>query len=141
MPQSAPSGRARLLTTASVFLSGALVALAQQPQATNHADAVKKGHELYLQHCVSCHGSDGAGDGPAASALKVAPADLTAVARNYHGFPTEKIMDWIDGEKYAVGHGSREMPVWGKRFRRTGQPGMPGEVQQLATYLESIQKK
>jgi mono/diheme cytochrome c family protein len=104
--------------------------------------AVKSGKALYTQHCVSCHGATGSGDGPAASALKVPPADLTKISQKYSGFPTDKVMDWIDGEKFALGHGTREMPIWGKRFRRTSDtgPGMPGEVQSLTRYLESIQK-
>ncbi len=105
------------------------------------APSASTGRDLYMQHCSSCHGTDGTGGGPAASALKVAPADLTRIAQKYNGFPKEKVMDWIDGEKYAVGHGSREMPVWGKRFRREGETGISGEVQALAAYLESIQKK
>ncbi len=103
---------------------------------------VRKGQLLYAQYCRSCHGDDGKGDGPAASALKVPPGDLTQIAKKYHGFPTEKVMDWIDGEKYAVGHGSREMPVWGKRFRRSpgGEKGAQSEIALLTQYLESIQQ-
>jgi mono/diheme cytochrome c family protein len=109
--------------------------------AQKDASAIREGRELYQQHCISCHGLEGTGDGPAASALKVPPADLTRISHRSRGFPSEKVLDWIEGEKYAVGHGSREMPVWGKRFRRAGQTGRPGEIQALASYLESIQKK
>jgi mono/diheme cytochrome c family protein len=40
------------------------------PEVLNH------GRDLYRQHCVSCHGDAGAGDGPAARNLKFAPADF-----------------------------------------------------------------
>ncbi len=105
--------------------------------------ALKIGRRLYSQYCRSCHGEEAAGDGPAATALKVRPADLTQVTKKHEGFPTEKVMDWIDGEKYAVGHGSREMPVWGKRFRRSADGGSStvSEIQALTEYLQSIQQK
>ncbi len=110
-----------------------------QTQTKSDASAAKRGRALYTQYCVSCHGSSAKGDGPAASALKAAPADLTDIAKRYNGFPEEKVMDFIDGEKYAVGHGSREMPVWGKRLRR-GQRESQSDVYALTRYLASIQK-
>jgi mono/diheme cytochrome c family protein len=130
----------KLLKAASILL---LCASWAQSQTTAKDDAtVKNGRSLYTQHCVSCHGVTGTGDGPAATALKVRPADLTRISQKYNGFPGDKVMDWIDGEKFAIGHGTREMPIWGKRFRRTPETGsgMPNEVQALARYLETIQK-
>ncbi len=124
---------ALLLLVSCPALSGA------QTQAKTDAATVKRGRALYAQYCVSCHGSSAKGDGPAASALKVAPADLTDIAKRYNGFPEQKVMDFIDGEKYAVGHGSREMPVWGKRLRR-GQRESQSDVYALTKYLASIQK-
>ena len=44
-------------------------------KATNAAS----GQEMYTNYCAVCHGTDGKGGGPAASALKEAPADLTAL--------------------------------------------------------------
>ena len=38
------------------------------------------GAAMYKQYCAVCHGKTGKGDGPAASALKQAPADLTTLA-------------------------------------------------------------
>jgi len=104
-------------------------------------DAVKKGQGLYSQYCVSCHGSSAKGDGPAATSLKVPPADLTKISARYKGFPREKIMDIIDGEKYAIGHGSREMPVWGKKFREEQADQAKENLSALTRYLESLQPK
>jgi putative copper export protein/mono/diheme cytochrome c family protein len=42
------------------------------------ASAIVQGAGLYQTHCTSCHGAEGAGDGPAAKGLPVPPADLTA---------------------------------------------------------------
>jgi mono/diheme cytochrome c family protein len=101
---------------------------------------IKHGRALYLQYCVACHGRSGKGDGPAAAAFEEPPADLTTISYRYKGFPTDKVMVWIDGEKASTAHGTREMPVWGKRFRHErGIGGALGDVYALTKYLESIQ--
>jgi mono/diheme cytochrome c family protein len=42
------------------------------------ATSIADGAALYPQHCASCHGAEGRGDGPAARGLRIPPADLTA---------------------------------------------------------------
>jgi len=42
------------------------------------ATAIVHGAKLYAANCVTCHGAEGRGDGPAAAALPIHPADLTA---------------------------------------------------------------
>jgi len=141
MPRAA---KAITASTTIVLIAGLVLVLpgrsSSRPQ--DKGEAAKKGQVLYAQYCRSCHGDEAKGDGPAASALKVRPTDLTQIAKKYQGFPIDKVMDWIDGEKYAVGHGSREMPVWGKRFRRSpgGEKGAQSEIVLLTRYLESIQQ-
>ena len=131
--------------TVTVLFAGLVLALparsSSAPQDKGDS-AAKKGQALYSQYCRSCHGDEAKGDGPAASALKVRPTDLTQIAKKYNAFPTDKVMDWIDGEKYAVGHGSREMPVWGRRFRRSpgGEKGAQSEIVLLTRHLESLQQ-
>jgi putative copper resistance protein D len=41
------------------------------------ADSIERGASLYREHCASCHGARGYGDGPAAAALSVRPPNLT----------------------------------------------------------------
>jgi putative copper export protein/mono/diheme cytochrome c family protein len=41
------------------------------------AGSIVHGQALFAQNCVACHGAGGAGDGPAASGLRIKPADLT----------------------------------------------------------------
>jgi putative copper resistance protein D len=41
------------------------------------ADSVARGATLYSANCAVCHGASGHGDGPAAAALPIRPADLT----------------------------------------------------------------
>src|SRR5271165_1456991 len=72
------------------------------------------GTEMFKTWCASCHGLQGKGDGPAAAALKIPPADLTQLAKKNGGkFPMEKVRNYIDGTKEVAAHGSRDMPVWG----------------------------
>jgi mono/diheme cytochrome c family protein len=42
------------------------------------AASITNGEALYRDQCAGCHGRDGRGDGPAAGALPLPPADLTA---------------------------------------------------------------
>jgi mono/diheme cytochrome c family protein len=103
------------------------------------------GKEMYTSYCAVCHGTDGKGGGPAASALKVPPTDLTSLSKNNGGkYPSMKVTASIHGESALPSHGSKEMPVWGTLFWNLSG-GHEGEVQQrvanLNKYIESIQAK
>jgi mono/diheme cytochrome c family protein len=103
------------------------------------------GQEMYKSYCAVCHGIDGTGNGPAASALKVPPTDLTTLAQKEAGkYPALKVASVIRGEEALPAHGSKEMPVWGKLFWSMSG-GHSSEVQQrvanLNKYIESMQKK
>jgi mono/diheme cytochrome c family protein len=102
------------------------------------------GKQLYQSYCGSCHGVDGKGSGPVASSLKTAPTDLTLLGKSNSGkFPEMHVIHSIEGENQVGAHGSKEMPVWGQRFRRS--TGSPAEAQllikNLTDYLASIQAK
>jgi mono/diheme cytochrome c family protein len=103
------------------------------------------GKEMFNSYCASCHGTDAKGHGPAAAALKSAPADLTALAKNNGGtFPADRVMSILTGQASVTAHGNHDMPVWGPVFWRLSQ-GHPAEVQQRVTnltrYIESLQTK
>lgn len=75
------------------------------------------GQEMYTAYCAVCHGREGLGNGPAAEALKVAPTDLTILARrNGNHYPYNHVMSAITGDLHLAVHGSKEMPVWGGLF-------------------------
>ncbi len=103
------------------------------------------GKDMYVTYCAVCHGTDGKGGGPAASALKVASTDLTLLSKNNGGkYPSLKVTSAIEGESGHPAHGSKEMPVWGALFWSLSG-GHEGEVQQRVTnlnkYIESLQAK
>lgn len=103
------------------------------------------GREMFMSYCASCHGKDAKGNGPAAAALKQAPANLTELAKENGGkFPEMKVTAVLRGEASVAAHGTQEMPVWGPVFWRMSQ-GHPAEVQQrvvnLSRYLQSLQEK
>jgi mono/diheme cytochrome c family protein len=131
-----------------VVIAGSLGAAAQET-TVKHVQATltsaASGKQMYTNYCAACHGSDGKGGGPAASALKVPPADLTALSKNNNGkFPSFHLTSVLRGESPPTAHGSKDRPVWGPIFWRMSQ-GHPAEVQQrianLTTYVESLQEK
>ncbi|MDP3936938.1 MAG: c-type cytochrome [Deltaproteobacteria bacterium] len=134
--------------TVHLVLFCLLVAAQAGPSAAQgRADTqVKMGKKLFMTYCSSCHGADARGDGPVAEALKVRPADLTTIAARRDGeFPAAEIAMFIDGRTVIASHGSREMPVWGQRFREElGKDSVAeeitrGRIDVLIAYLRSIQ--
>jgi mono/diheme cytochrome c family protein len=103
------------------------------------------GPEMFKAYCAACHGEDGKGNGPAATALKTPPTDLTQLSKNNGGkFPDMKVASAIRGEGNIAAHGTPEMPMWGHLFWGMSH-GHEGEVQQrvanLTKYVESLQTK
>lgn len=62
---------------ASILMSGVPVPYqsVSNPLPRSHG-SIARGAAVYAQHCASCHGATGAGDGPAGRALKSPPGDL-----------------------------------------------------------------
>jgi mono/diheme cytochrome c family protein len=103
------------------------------------------GSEMFKAYCASCHGVDGKGNGPAASAMKAPLPDLTQLSKKNGGtYPANHVAAIISGDANSPAHGSAEMPVWGPVFMRVSQSHQ-GQVQQrihnLTTHIESLQSK
>ncbi len=138
----------------AVVLMLAVWAMAQQSAPTQEKvikhvpvkqTSPTSGQEMYTNYCAVCHGANGTGGGPAASALKSTPTNLTDLsAKNGGKYPSMHVSSVLRGDAETPAHGSKEMPVWGPLFRNLSQ-GHDSEVQQrianINTYLESIQKK
>jgi mono/diheme cytochrome c family protein len=112
---------------------------------TVKSTSAASGKDMFKSYCAVCHGEDGKGNGPAASALKTPPADLTMLSKNNGGkFPALKVSSAIRGDANVPAHGSKDMPVWGSLFWSMSQ-GHESEVQQrvanLTNYIEDLQAK
>ena len=108
-----------------------------------HAETV--GRQFVERYCSACHGMDGKGHGPVASALRTPPADLTQISKRRGGkkFPVAEIAAYIDGRTEVRAHGSRDMPVWGKALRTLpgGESAMRLRIESLTRHVESLQQK
>ncbi|MEK7704460.1 MAG: cytochrome c, partial [Myxococcota bacterium] len=54
---------------------------------TISADALNRGHTVYLSYCASCHGVVGDGKGPAAASIVPPPRDFTRTEFRYVSVP------------------------------------------------------
>jgi mono/diheme cytochrome c family protein len=133
----------------SALLLVVFTASAKDKPATNKAPtetaAVASGKQTYVEYCAVCHGADGRGMGPAASALKTPPADLTTLARRHNGkFPDEYVAGIVRFGQPIVAHGSAEMPVWGPIFGlrdKGNEVAVRRRIKNLCDYLTTLQEK
>ncbi len=140
--------RYRSLLCLVIMLSSGLLAFAQQTPQIKEVPAPyttgSSGEEMYQAYCASCHGKFAKGDGPAASALKIPPTNLTALAKHNGGkFPSEHVATLLRGDTALAAHGSKEMPVWGAVFQSMSKDsgaGMQMRVSNLTAYIKSLQK-
>jgi len=120
----------------------------KEVQITSQQATLTDGYELYAELCAVCHGKDGMGDGPAASALKSTVPNLTVLAAINDGeFPHEDVQKAIAGRYRDDDSGQIGMPSWceafegakpgWKQFRRKAFARQ--QVEKLTDYLETIQ--
>src|SRR5580693_1279682 len=115
------------LVFTAVIVMTCTVAAQDQPQDQNqkviqHANiqptSPASGKEMYNTYCAVCHGADGKGGGPAASALKTQPTNLAQLAKENGGkFPDAHIYSVLQFGMETPAHGSQDMPIWGPAFR------------------------
>jgi len=106
------------------------------------------GQEMYMSYCAVCHGKSGKGDGPAASALKQPPPDLTALgSKNKGKFPADYVAHVLRFGAEAPAHGTKDMPVWGPLLRSLGGNSRAADalvqlrIANLTNYIGSLQSK
>jgi mono/diheme cytochrome c family protein len=69
--------------------------------------SIAKGKELFIQHCQSCHGKKGKGDGPKAAQLDTECGDFT----------TAEFKKQPDGSIfYKTSEGRKDMPSYKKKI-------------------------
>jgi mono/diheme cytochrome c family protein len=128
----------------SVGLAGQVVGSGSESQKEQQLKF--SGKALFGTYCAVCHGTSARGDGPLAEQLRKRPPDLTQFAKQNQGtFPSEMVRKIIDGRETVVGHGGRDMPVWGDAFSRTRDDADPESVKQkidaIVDFLKSIQER
>ena len=71
------------------------------------AESISEGKALWSQHCQSCHGKKGLGDGPKAAELKTEPGDFSQAE-------TQKQPD--GSIFYKTSEGRKDMPSFKKKI-------------------------
>jgi mono/diheme cytochrome c family protein len=110
------------------------------PKPTNPAS----GKEMFNEYCAVCDGQDGKGSGPASSAMKKSPADLTQLSIHNKGkFPEARVARYIEGDDNVAAHGSSSMPMWGQVFKSMSgnEDTVRMRVANLTEYVKSLQAK
>ncbi len=141
----------RFLSVAVLFLGVGCLAYAQDKPQINRTEAKNtapdSGADMFSTYCAVCHGPKGNGTGPAATALKKQPADLTQLSKKNGGnFPAIRVAQFIEGEETIASHGSRDMPIWGNVFRGMGPVGGSAgttklRIHNLTEYIKTLQEK
>jgi mono/diheme cytochrome c family protein len=108
--------------------------------------AQNAGEDAYLRFCAVCHGTSGQGDGAFANLLKSSPPNLTLLAEANGGvFPTRRVEHSIDGRGMPLAHGTRDMPIWGRTWKRddptAGEAAVHSRAIAIVAYLRAIQQE
>lgn len=87
------------------------------------SESISSGKALWNQHCSSCHGKTGKGDGTKAAQLKTQPEDLSAAAMQAQS----------DGSLfYKTQEGRGDMPSFKKKIPD------PTEIWDLVNYMRTF---
>ena len=88
-------------------------------------ESVSAGKSLWSQHCASCHGKTGLGDGSKAAQLKTHPGD----------FSTAAFQSQSDGSLfYKVAEGRGDMPSFKKKIPDAA------EIWDLVNFMRTLKK-
>jgi mono/diheme cytochrome c family protein len=88
-------------------------------------ESIAAGKALWVQHCSSCHGKTGLGDGSKAAQLKTQPEDLSTAA----------MQSQSDGSLfYKVSEGRTDMPSFKKKLPDAE------DIWDLVIYMRTLKK-
>ncbi len=127
----------------ATLLGAALLALPLLISACEPTSRQELGKSQFEEHCVACHS---AVSGEIATEGQQMGPDLRLLQPKY-GSPLDRdrLARFIDGREELPAHGTRQMPVWGKRLyedypQTQGTESVrEGTVAIILDYLESIQ--
>ncbi len=89
------------------------------------SESISAGKALWSQHCTSCHGKTGLGDGTKAAQLKTQPEDLSSA----------KIQSQSDGSLfYKTQEGREDMPSFKKKLPDAN------DIWDLVNYMRTLKK-
>ena len=89
------------------------------------ASSISSGKALWVEHCASCHGKTGLGDGSKAAQLKTQPADFTKGA----------VQSQPDGALfYKISEGRGDMPSFKKKIPEKE------EIWDVVNYMRKLKK-
>ena len=110
---------------------------------TGFAATAAKGAADFRSDCATCHGVEGRGNGPMAKVLAIPPRDLTQLGAG-EAFPYQRVYKTIDGRDLPLAHGTREMPIWGERYKPAlgalGEEKLHQRIDALVNYLKTLQR-
>lgn len=137
-----------LVGSLGVLLVGGVLWATNDIALGQEMEVIAGGELEYQNHCAICHGVDGKGNGIMSKYLTIRPSDLTQIAKKNAGrFPFWQVYRTIDGREEVRGHGTRDMPIWGDRFRAdaggndsASRSQAAGRTLGLVFYLQHIQQ-
>jgi hypothetical protein len=133
-----------------IFLSILIISFSAKAEDKNTTeDFPMLGGIEFEYACSVCHGFSGKGNGVMADSLKTKPSDLTMLTKNNHGhFPFTRVFQVIEGSPRVGIHGTREMPIWGDRYRKEAEKYdadayvySRGLILELLVYIMTIQEE
>ena len=108
------------------FQRNLMLAAFQSNPSQGSIESVARGEQIWVQNCLSCHGPEGVGDGPASALLAKKPKDLTMVA-SPPIFP-DGIM------AFRIANGKNTMPAWQDALT-------PDQIWDLVSFIRSKSKR